>query len=68
VPFSDGHLDRLDDQHGYLRMGPGEAHVDVGDRVGFGLSHPCTAFDKWRTVLLVSDEYEILEEIRTFFH
>jgi D-serine deaminase-like pyridoxal phosphate-dependent protein len=68
VPFSDGHLDRLDDQHGYLRMGPGEAHLDVGDRVGFGLSHPCTAFDKWRTVLLVSDEYEILEEIRTFFH
>ena len=40
----------------------------VGDRVGFGLSHPCTAFDKWRTVLLVSDDYQIREQISTWFH
>jgi D-serine dehydratase len=40
----------------------------VGDRVGFGISHPCTAIDKWRTIFLVNDDYEILEEIATFFH
>ncbi len=39
-----------------------------GDRIGFGLSHPCTAFDKWRTVLLVDDAYCVRDHAHTFFH
>ena len=67
-PFGGGGLTRLDDQHGYLQVGPGQAPVAPGDRIGFGISHPCTAFDKWREVLLVNDDYEILDRIPTFFH
>jgi D-serine deaminase-like pyridoxal phosphate-dependent protein len=68
-PFVGGTLSRLDDQHGYLRLGTGRAAtVSVGDRIGFGLSHPCTAFDKWRTVLVVDDHYEVRDQIRTLFH
>jgi D-serine deaminase-like pyridoxal phosphate-dependent protein len=68
--FTDGALTGLDDQHGYLRLGPGlgPAGVLPGDRVGFGLSHPCTAFDKWGTVLLVDDGYIVRHRIRTYFH
>jgi D-serine dehydratase len=60
----------LDDQHGYFRLGQGASQGSLlpGDRIGFGLSHPCTAFDKWRTVLLVDDAYTVRERIRTCFH
>ena len=40
------------DQHTYVRLDePGS--LAVGDVVRLGLSHPCTMFDKWRTVVLV---------------
>ena len=61
-------LSQLNDQHGYLRAPPGPAPAKVGDRIGFGISHPCTAIDKWRTVFLVGDDYQIRDEIHTFFH
>jgi D-serine dehydratase len=61
-------LSQLNDQHGYLRAPPGPAPAKVGDRIGFGISHPCTAIDKWRTVFLVGDDYQIRGEIQTFFH
>ncbi|MDH2444253.1 amino acid deaminase [Amnibacterium sp. CER49] len=40
----------LNDQHAFLRLEPGRAALPVGAVVRFGLSHPCTAFDKWRLV------------------
>jgi D-serine dehydratase len=67
-PLKGGTLDNLNDQHGFLRIDDQRAGIHVGDRVGFGLSHPCTAFDKWRMVLLVSDDYQIREQITTWFH
>jgi D-serine dehydratase len=68
--FCHGALVALDDQHGYFRLDGGLSPVALlpGDRVGFGPSHPCTAFDKWRTVLLVDDDYVVKQEIQTFFH
>jgi D-serine deaminase-like pyridoxal phosphate-dependent protein len=67
--FCDGAVSRLDDQHGYLQLGTGPgAEVAVGDRIGFGISHPCTAFDRWRTILLVDDDYVVRGRIRTYFH
>jgi len=59
-------LDRLNDQHGYLRV-PGDAPLRPGDLVGCGVSHPCTTFDKWRLVFLVDDEDGVVDAIRTFF-
>ena len=30
-----------------------------GDLVGCGISHPCTAFDKWRLIPVVDDDYTV---------
>ena len=54
------------DQHCMLRLAPG-CDVQVGDIVLFGTSHPCLTFDKWKTLLLVDDEYNVLEELHTSF-
>jgi D-serine dehydratase len=54
----------LNDQHAFLRGGAG---LEVGDLVGFGISHPCTAFDKWRVIPVVDDEMHVVDAIRTFF-
>jgi D-serine dehydratase len=68
--FTDGALVALDDQHGYFRSAQSSAQSPLapGDRIGFGISHPCTAFDKWRTVLLVDDAFTVRERIHTCFH
>ncbi len=59
----------LDDQHGYLRLGPNgpAGGLRPGDRVGFGISHPCTAFDKFDEALLVDDGYWVVERLQTCF-
>ncbi len=56
----------LNDQHAYLRFDP-RCDVAVGDLLGFGISHPCTAFDKWRLLPLVDDDYLVTGAIQTFF-
>ena len=50
----EGEVTTLNDQHAFLRLSDG-AEVAVGDVVRLGLSHPCTAFDKWRVVPLIDD-------------
>lgn len=54
------------DQHAYLACAPGD-DLAVGDLVGFDVSHPCLTFDKWRTILIVDDDYGCIERIETFF-
>jgi D-serine dehydratase len=54
----------LNDQHAYLR-GAGDVHV--GDRIVLGISHPCTAFDKWRLIPVVDDDYTVVDGILTYF-
>jgi D-serine dehydratase len=56
----------LYDQHARLELPP-EADLQVGDLVGCGISHPCTAFDKWQVLFEVDDDYRVLGAIRTFF-
>ena len=56
----------LYDQHACLRM-PAGSPLRVGDLVSFGVSHPCTTFDKWRLLYVVDDDYTVTEAIRTFF-
>lgn len=41
--------------------------VQVGDILLFGTSHPCLTFDKWKTLLLVDDDYNVLDELDTLF-
>jgi D-serine dehydratase len=56
----------LYDQHTCLRQ-PEGSPFKVGDLVSFGISHPCTTFDKWRLLYVVDDDYTVTEAIRTFF-
>jgi D-serine dehydratase len=57
---------RLNDQHAYLRLPPADP-LAVGDLVGCGLAHPCTVFDKWRSIPVVDDGYRVLGAVRTCF-
>ncbi|MCZ0987251.1 alanine racemase [Streptomyces diastatochromogenes] len=56
----------LSDQHLWLGTSP-EADVEVGDWIGFGLSHPCTAFDKWQLIPVAEADGTVVDYIRTFF-
>jgi D-serine dehydratase len=56
----------MNDQHAYLATPP-DVGIRVGDRVILGISHPCTAFDKWRIVLVVDDEENVVDAVLTFF-
>ena len=62
-----GQLLKLDDQHGYLAVDPTNG-LRVGDRLVFGISHPCTTFDKWRHVLLLDRERRVTRVLHTEFH
>ncbi len=57
---------RLNDHHCYLDVAPG-AHVDAGDLLRFGVSHPCTVFDKWRAVPVVEDDDTVSDVLHTYF-
>jgi D-serine deaminase-like pyridoxal phosphate-dependent protein len=61
---------QLNDQHAFVRVAPGSA-VAVGDVVRLGLSHPCTAFDKWRTIAVVDSadgvDPAVVDAVQTFF-
>ena len=62
----------LNDQHGFLRFDPaGEAPVVIGDELRLGLSHPCTAFDKWTLIPVVddadADDPVVVDLVRTWF-
>ncbi|HKA10539.1 MAG TPA: alanine racemase [Candidatus Dormibacteraeota bacterium] len=56
----------LNDQHAYMRLTDAE-DLQVGDLVGCGISHPCTAFDKWRLIPVVDDDYGVLDAVLTYF-
>jgi D-serine deaminase-like pyridoxal phosphate-dependent protein len=57
---------RLDDQHCYLEL-PDGAALEPGELVCFGVSHPCTTFDKWRVIPVVDGDYRVLDAVHTFF-
>ena len=56
----------LYDQHAVVRVKPG-TEIEVGDLVGAGIDHPCTAFDKWRLLPTVDDEYTVTGGVVTYF-
>ncbi|MDJ0396102.1 amino acid deaminase [Rhodococcus sp. G-MC3] len=66
-----GEITALNDQHAFLRFPDDDDVVPVGSVVRLGLSHPCTAFDKWRLVPVIddadSDNPRVVDLIHTFF-
>ena len=59
LDIPDAAVVQLNDQHAFL---PGE----VGGRVRLGLSHPCTAFDKWSLIPVCADGI-VVDAVRTYF-
>ena len=53
----------LNDQHGYLCWKATDEPLApaVGERIAFGVSHPCTTFDKWRWMPLVDADYTVVD-------
>jgi D-serine deaminase-like pyridoxal phosphate-dependent protein len=58
-------VDALNDQHAYLHDPDGA--LRIGDTVVCGISHPCTAFDKWPLIGVVDDDDVVVDAIRTQF-
>lgn len=57
----------LNDQHAYLRSSGGALAVAVGDRIGLGIQHPCTTFDKWHWMPIVDDDYRVVDAVTIHF-
>jgi D-serine deaminase-like pyridoxal phosphate-dependent protein len=64
----------LNDQHLYLAIDPAPAdsvpattRIRPGDVIGFGISHPCTLFDKWRVAAVVSDDDQVVDIVGAEF-
>ncbi|MBP1817731.1 alanine racemase [Mycobacterium sp. OAE908] len=64
--LADSEVTKLNDQHAYLRLG-GDDGVEVGDWLGFGVSHPCTVFDKWQLIPELDADDRVVGLIRTYF-
>ncbi|WP_328460061.1 alanine racemase [Actinoplanes sp. NBC_00393] len=59
------HVSKLNDHHTYL-VTEG-ADIEPGDLIRFGISHPCTAFDKWRDIPMVDEERRVVDVLHTYF-
>lgn len=68
LELSHTRIDAMNDQHCYLRAET-PLPVAIGDVVTLGLSHPCTAFDKWRVIPVVRDHdsLDVVDLLQTFF-
>jgi D-serine deaminase-like pyridoxal phosphate-dependent protein len=67
-----GEITAVNDQHAFLRLDP-DTTLDVGHVVRLGLSHPCTAFDKWREIPVIDGtagsgtDPVVVDLVRTYF-
>ena len=51
---------RLWDQHAYVEV-PAEADVAPGDVLRLGISHPCGAFDRWRSIPVLDEDHTVVD-------
>ncbi|RKS79520.1 D-serine deaminase-like pyridoxal phosphate-dependent protein [Actinomadura pelletieri DSM 43383] len=64
-PASGLRVTDTNDHHAYVKVdGPPPR---PGDLLCFGISHPCTAFDKWQVIPVVDDDETVTDLIRTYF-
>ncbi|MGO4589379.1 alanine racemase [Paenarthrobacter sp. 2TAF44] len=82
-PVLGGEMERLhgaqitsvNDQHSFMTFDPDTTSVQPGDVIRLGLSHPCTAFDKWTVIPVLGDSgsaessgnQAVVDLIHTFF-
>ncbi|MDQ0102903.1 D-serine deaminase-like pyridoxal phosphate-dependent protein [Paenarthrobacter nicotinovorans] len=71
-PLVGAEITSVNDQHSFLTFNPDTTTVRPGDVVRLGLSHPCTAFDKWTVIPVLRDstpggDQTVVDLIHTFF-
>ncbi|GGC96318.1 alanine racemase [Tersicoccus solisilvae] len=74
-PLTGARITAVNDQHCYLVTDPDTTdgiELRPGDVVRLGLSHPCTAMDKWTLVPVIDDadrpeDAVVVDTVRTFF-
>ncbi len=70
IPLAGSRVTAINDQHLFLQVDPA-TDINVGEIVQLGLSHPCTAFDKWSVIPLINgsaaEQPQVVDFIRTFF-
>ncbi|WP_290127922.1 alanine racemase [Aliihoeflea aestuarii] len=57
---------KLNDQHAFIDIGEA-ADWQVGDIIEFGISHPCTSIDRWRSIFELDDNGAVRRILPTFF-
>ena len=57
---------RVMDQHTFVRV-ERDAEIRPGDIMTFDLSHPCTAFDKYRLIPVIDAQADVIDGVLTFF-
>ncbi|UVJ39599.1 alanine racemase [Arthrobacter sp. CJ23] len=71
-PLLGAEITSVNDQHSFMTFDAGTTTVRPGDVVRLGLSHPCTAFDKWTVIPVLADsntdgDQTVVDLIHTFF-
>jgi len=66
APITGLAVTKLMDQHAYLSVDT-DVDLRVGDLLRFGISHPCTAFDKWRHIPVVDGDHRVVDVLHTYF-
>ncbi|MGN6872022.1 MAG: amino acid deaminase [Solirubrobacteraceae bacterium] len=65
IPVESASISGLSDQHAHVVIPP-TSELGPGDLIGCSISHPCTAFDRWRVIPVVDDDYTICDAILTY--
>ncbi|MFK0040541.1 alanine racemase [Paenarthrobacter sp. NPDC090517] len=64
--FCNAQVTALNDQHLFLSFSA-EDSIAVGELVCLGISHPCSAFDRWALIPLVNASYGVVDAVQTYF-
>jgi len=71
-PLIGAEITSVNDQHSFMNYDANTTTVNPGDVIRLGLSHPCTAFDKWTVIPVLADsapgsDQTVVNLIHTFF-
>ncbi|WP_426593961.1 alanine racemase [Cellulomonas sp. McL0617] len=58
---------RTNDQHAFLDADDEADALAPGDLLELGISHPCTAFDKWRVIPILDADKRVVDVATTWF-
>ena len=61
LELPDSAVFKLNDQHAFVKLGPSDrSRARVGDWLRFGISHPCTVFDKWQLIPVLDADHRVV--------